>query len=1061
MNERWVMCVGRAVFWAILLMVPGCASDEASSEVAGDSCSDCDAQGDGEDGVGADVPDVSAAAINQALLESVDASEFITIPGLQAAVHVVRTEGGVPHVYAENRLDLARVTGFVQARDRYLMMDLARRMGRGRVASLLGADALDIDRESRGTGIAHVAQRIHAHLSDEQLGLFGAFVDGVNAFILAAQEGTQAPPSELELAGPLLGAETPADLMAPWETEDVAGVLAFILYEASYETGDVGHANALAAVPGLFAGDEYETLRENGLRQDVLGDVSPIEGTVSALLQGIEAEGEVREEADSEDSGGAIALSRGPINAALLERATARLETLNTKRRRGDQDVYGSNAWAVSADATADGSTLMAGDGHLSLAVPTLLFQIGLDTSALGGGTTHQLGMLIPGFPLMNIGTNGRVAWSQTQLMGDITDWYRESVQLNDAGQPESVLMQGVWEPLTEVVEVYDVADIPLLGSTGGEQSWSRWVTPDGRWITAIEGRVPQEDEQPGVGESIIAMLGDLVIPANQDEAGSSIVDAISFDYVGLDSAHIVDVLDGFGHSENVGEFQEWTRGLISYSQNFAVSDSSGDILFSGYQTVPCRDHLPRDVDGRWVEGADPRALIDGNAHGGFTVPVGPDRKVIEGSQGVGECVIPFDQTAQAVSPASGFVLTANNDPGGTSLDGSLWDDEWYYGGPWDIGYRGDTIERALQEVMGTATAEDMSAIQGNHTSRLGEDITEHLLAAMDHGWEELKLSNEGGTPSAVAGLVRDEWEEVRDRLTAWGGNGFPAASGVETFYHVVGEVEVEDAVATMIFNAFYPRFMKRVFDDEGIPGVWLPSGSKGQVRLLDRMLNARGNAEAGLASHNGATAESIFFDVRGTPELETSEELMLLSLNEALDFLAGPGAGPGQGGFDTPDMSQWIWGLRHQVTFESLLLDFLPADQFGVLATPFSITTSTLPLADDLESGDPRKGLKWFPRPGDNWGVDAANPGFSGTSFTHGSGPVMRMVVSLRGEEVSGVNILPGGQSALTGSPHFADQAALWLGNETWPLRFHLTDVVAGATGREIYTSEAMGNGP
>jgi acyl-homoserine lactone acylase PvdQ len=60
-------------------------------------------------------------------------------------------------------------------------------------------------------------------------------------------------------------------------------------------------------------------------------------------------------------------------------------------------------------------------------------------------------------------------------------------------------------------------------------------------------------------------------------------------------------------------------------------------------------------------------------------------------------------------------------------------------------------------------------------------------------------------------------------------------------------------------------------------------------------------------------------------------------------------------------------------------------------------------------------------------------------------------MVFALGPDGVDGLNILPGGQSALTDSPFFADQAASWLGNEAWPLRFAVSEVTAGATGREV----------
>ena len=115
---------------------------------------------------------------------------------------------------------------------------------------------------------------------------------------------------------------------------------------------------------------------------------------------------------------------------------------------------------------------------------------------------------------------------------------------------------------------------------------------------------------------------------------------------------------------------------------------------------------------------------------------------------------------------------------------------------------------------------------------------------------------------------------------------------------------------------------------------------------------------------------------------------------------------------------------------------------------------TDTLPLADGLPADDPRSDLVGFPRPGDNYSVDNADPGYRPTRFEYRNGPVKRMVIALDGAgQVRGSNVIPGGQSGLTDSPYFADQAALWLGNGTLPLRFHLAEVVQGAVGRAVYT--------
>ena len=293
--------------------------------------------------------------------------------------------------------------------------------------------------------------------------------------------------------------------------------------------------------------------------------------------------------------------------------------------------------------------------------------------------------------------------------------------------------------------------------------------------------------------------------------------------------------------------------------------------------------------------------------------------------------------------------------------------------------------------------------------------------------------------------------DEVSDRLSAWLQAGCPARSGVETFYQTPSETEREHAVATMIFNAWFPRVLDGVFKDEGLPSIW--QGSGGKVRALSRLLRGRGadNPE-GLASWNPETGESVFFDVLGSDAVETSALVILRALDEALTFLEGPGDGPGKGGFASADMDTWLWGLRHQVRFESLLADFLGDDPaYALLTDSFAISTDTLPLMTSFEAGDPRAALRWFPRDGDQYGVDAANPGFSGKRFSYSSGPVMRMVIALNSGEVSGQNIIPGGQSGLTDSPHFADQAALWLANEALPLRFHPRDVAEGAMSRVV----------
>ena len=91
--------------------------------------------------------------------------------------------------------------------------------------------------------------------------------------------------------------------------------------------------------------------------------------------------------------------------------------------------------------------------------------------------------------------------------------------------------------------------------------------------------------------------------------------------------------------------------------------------------------------------------------------------------------------------------------------------------------------------------------------------------------------------------------------------------------------------------------------------------------------------------------------------------------------------------------MNEWLWGLRHMVAIDSLIAPFLGDDPaLATFADLFSISPRQLPLTEaTLDSEDPRRGLPGFPRPGDNYSVDAAEHGFDLNDFQYRSGPVMK----------------------------------------------------------------------
>lgn len=1021
-------------------------------------------------------PEVKGDPAAEKSLRGVPETARWTMAGLHDEVIVVRTEGSVPHVYAHDRHDLAFVQGFLIASDRYFFVDMGRRLGLGRISGLLGDAGLAQDYESRHTGITSVAQNILKVATPEQQEIFGAFAAGINAWVARAKAGEVPLPSEVVIAAPMLGHAKASDMLQPFEVEDVAGFAAVLIYQLGYETGDVGRGQTVKKLETYFEGVAFAELRRKGAIADIWNDIRPPATTASAHGWGLEtADGPPPPPPPdpttrrARDLKRRLTLAKGPhVPEGMLDDLVARLERVERRLRHDHEVGFGSNAWAVAGTVSADGAALLASDGHLPLTIPSYFYQIGLDTQVLGGGGTHQAGLVIPGLPILAVGTNGHIAWSQTQLFGDITDWYVEELALDAQGAPATTLFKGAKEPVQVVPEKYTSialdALLPDLKSAGGEETWNRYMTFDGRRIMQIEGVKVKKDHKAAAGETVVNLGGSFVVPGDTDGDGK--ITAISADYTGWDEGNVLKAVEGFGHAKDVEGFRQATRSLVAYSQNFAVADEQGDILYSGYQAVPCRGYLDREADGAWKDGADPSGLLDGTRYGAFTIPI-KDGVVDEapGKTDPYRCVVPFDKYPQALSPKRGWVVTANNDVGNFTLDNSLTDEPWYIGGPWLAGYRAERIATLLEQAAQAKTADvpQMSSIQADVRSPLGARYTPFLLGALDLAAGKAKsggklAQHEQRLVDLYNSVTPTVMVQVRGHLEKWKDVDYAALSGVETFYHQPASGEASAAVATMIFNAWIGRFQDKVFGDEPMPGIWRFSGSTGRARALQRFtLQGRGaDNPANLASFNKETGESIFFDVLGTEAVERSEEVALMALKDALAFLGGPAGKQGTGGFGTWDVTRWLWGLRHQVKFESTIGDFFDdGGNLKALTDQFAITTKKHPLADKFEPGDPRIGLKWFPRSGDAFAVDAAG-GLGTTGWHYGSGPVFRMVIGLKKGKVSGVNIVPGGQSALKDSDYFADQAAAWLGNKAWPLRFHVEEVVAGAKGREMFVPTA-----
>lgn len=197
-------------------------------------------------------------------------ADRISHPSLSAPVALSFDAGAMPTIRAATERDAAFALGWLHARERMFQMETMRRGAEGRLAEVLGASALRLDRMSRTLGLARRAEADLAALDPDTRALLDAYALGVNARI--TERGRFIAPEFLLLGAPepwrpvhslLWGKVMGLWLSGNWRTELERASLAGRLPEgrlwdlwpadASAGRADVaalpGAAQALAAIP--------------------------------------------------------------------------------------------------------------------------------------------------------------------------------------------------------------------------------------------------------------------------------------------------------------------------------------------------------------------------------------------------------------------------------------------------------------------------------------------------------------------------------------------------------------------------------------------------------------------------------------------------------------------------------------------------------------------------------------------------------------------------------------------------------------------------------------------
>ncbi len=339
----------------------------------------------------------------------------LALPGLRAPVEVIRDRWGVPHIYAQNTDDLFMAQGYVMAQDRLWQMDMWRRGAEGRMAEILGPQALARDRTARMLKYrGPLDEREWTSYHPEGKRIFTAYAAGVNAFIT---QRTGNLPVEFKLTG-----LTPE----PWTAETL------LLRAATF--GDASAELQLARNVVRLGVDEANKQR------------APDPWAVLTVPEGLDLS--IIDDAVTIPGGrGGGGGGRGNNQPAIIEpyRSWIGGRGLAWNADAGAIAEPGSNNWVVSGRMSATGKPVVANDPHRSVTNPSLRYIVHL--VAPGWNVT---GAGEPPFVGVALGHNERVAWGLTIVGTDQEDVYVEEV--NPANSAE-VRFRGAWEPMRIVRE--------------------------------------------------------------------------------------------------------------------------------------------------------------------------------------------------------------------------------------------------------------------------------------------------------------------------------------------------------------------------------------------------------------------------------------------------------------------------------------------------------------------------------------------------------------------------------------------------------------------------------
>ena len=339
---------------------------------------------------------------------------IVSIPGLRHKVKICWQSHGIPHVFANNEIDLFIAQGYLHAQERLWQMEMSRAFLSGRLAEIFGnfpvpweestvhfrgRKTVEFDYFIRLIGIRDASVASLRLASEEERQKLDAYSDGVNRYI---EECGKKLPWEFRLL---------RYQPQPWRAEDSLTIekgFAFLL-----STALLTRLNMIALAAKLE--DQPQKLRS-------LFPSYP-------------------------ENGPAIARAAWDSTRNLWHFANATFA--GTDLHPAGQ---GSNNWVIAPRRSSTGNAILCNDPHLRMGLPPIwyLMHLRAEPNPTQPDGYEVWGATTPGIPCAQLGHNRSIAWGVTAALCDDAELYREKTH---PLEPDRYLVGQEWRVMETRME--------------------------------------------------------------------------------------------------------------------------------------------------------------------------------------------------------------------------------------------------------------------------------------------------------------------------------------------------------------------------------------------------------------------------------------------------------------------------------------------------------------------------------------------------------------------------------------------------------------------------------